>query len=221
MVPPHLKLNTRRVKWTQLDATVEKTYASELASITSALVRKILCYQGAQSINHSRAPLIKVLPLILGDNQVSCSTSVSEAALVHAILADQADEVRVILRHHPEFLQKKLAMPRNYIGCNNSSAISQTFSVMEMIVRKSTMLLDVLLDFSDDAWPEKLNELHLTTIYEVAALLTRFPADVDALPFINKHLDLIRTHADVTQVLGFVPLKKAPDVCSSVYGFDS
>ena len=236
MVPPYLNLATYAVKLKKLPVEQEAEYQSALAKTADALVHKMLCHSGYLNDTQSSAPLLKILPDILRRNQLSYTTAITDEALARAIVSDNIEMVTTTLRKNPEFLNKTIMVPREYIGANNRAGYleSDHLTVTELIVRRSNMPLDILINFAEQGWLQSFINAHVKNFQDVKLIAPKIPeqyrvefilhnrdkyhaseahilsimqclGEIDRLTFAKKIIDDIRRLQCVTTVAQLLP----------------
>ena len=144
LAPPHLPLEVHRINWQPLSAEQQQQYQHGLQQCVGFILDLIFRHHNILHNAHGGTAMLKVLPAILADNQLSLTAKVSGDVLARAIVANDATSVTSILQAYPEFLNEKISLPGQYIAGYDNNHRAEKFDPIHMIIAHSSLQLDVI-----------------------------------------------------------------------------
>ena len=175
LVPPLLPLQVKVVKWRDIPAEEEAAYQRELRQCVGYIFDIMLRHHSSYHEFNSNTAMIKVLPDILAANQLSLTTNMSDVVLVRAILTNDAESVRTILRTFPEFKSQEITFPRAYIGDQSEMRAQQEMRMtpIQMILMHSTLPIDIISEAYGKRWIETMSVIKVEKISQLLAMLAK------------------------------------------------
>ena len=151
MVPPHLQLGVVSVKWRALPDDQQRAYHHELKKCVDSILDLILRHHTALHDYHRKTAMIRMLPSVLAENQLSLTAHMSDSMLVRAILANDAAQVKKIFTNYPEYKFREMTIPRAYIATEAADfQPAEKVSTLTMLLLYSSIPLAVIQDCYGD-----------------------------------------------------------------------
>ena len=146
LVPPHLPLQVTTMKWSDVTTEQSHQYQQGLQHCVDLIMDLILRHHNPLFNHHGQSGVLKVLPLVLAENQLSTSSKVSGNVLARAIMANDEDTVYRILNNYPEFRWRRLSIPAQYIHNNRIKIRDNRMEPLPMIIHHSKIRLDQAIE---------------------------------------------------------------------------
>jgi hypothetical protein len=185
MVPPHLSMQVKTVKWGNTPANVHAAYQQHLQQCVRNIFEMIMRNFSAYHHNDRRAAMVRQLPAILAANQLSLSAVINETVVARAILANDAETVRNMLTAYPEFKTKTLVIPQEYIESESEQPRrAGSMTPLQMILVHSKLTYADILACFGDTWLESLEAITIKDNVELAGVIKKLPGN-KRLEFLN------------------------------------
>lgn len=203
MLPPQLCLQTHAVTLNPLTDPIQKRYQASLKHVIDALLYQILSHYCSLNADHAQGALTKTLPSVLRDNQLTYSDPSPEAALISAVKACNGNLVKDLLQKFPELMHQKIHTQLDYISVGYGVKKKKPLTVLQFIIKHSTIPFEGIIDFNQDAWLDAF--LHIKKYRQFKGILNRLPESQRA-KFVSKYINLVLLKPKhITEIFASLP----------------
>ena len=213
MVPPQKRLPIQALPWQEAKPEEKLAYQQALQTAMGHIFTSLLRNYSALHANHRKTATIDNLPDIFRANQLSLSVTISEAALVRAILTNDEEVVRAILTCHPELKNRLLDVPREYVPVKKfkTKKVEGKLPVDKIMLKYSRLNLSFIQELFGEDSVRQWVAVHMQKKTNVEKILGRIAVN-KRLSFFLANEPHLQRNWDMVAVLKVLPSTDALQV---------